>query len=120
MIMRNNAGCLLGAIAAVVVAVIAVVIGWHVEYGTERTVQFTVQSVDDQATSKGHQYLVFTTAGQVYRDTDSILHGKTDSSNVYALLDHPGETFRCPVYGFRIFWMSSYPDILDGCKQVSS
>lgn len=118
--MRSNAGCLAATIAVLVVLLIAGIAAWHYEYGTERTVTFTVQSVDDQATgSSGHQYLVFTTAGQVYKDADAWLHGKTDSSNVYALLNHPGQTFRCPVYGFRIFWMSSYPDILDGCKQVA-
>ena len=116
--MRNNAGCLLGAIAAVVVLLVAAIAGWHFEYGTERTVTFTVKTLDDQSTGQnGHQYLIFTTGGQVYKNTDAWLHGKTDSSDVQAMFN-VGGTYHCPVYGFRIFWMSSYPDILDGCRQV--
>lgn len=114
---RPATGCLAGIAVAVLLALLAIPF-WHYEYGTQRTVTFTVKNLDDQSTSKGHQYLVFTTAGQVYKNTDSFLHGKTDSSNVQAMFQ-VGGTYSCPVYGFRIFWMSSYPDILDGCKQVN-
>lgn len=89
--------------------------GWHFEYGSERTVTFTISRLDDQSTGSGHQYLVFTTAGKVYKNTDSVLHGKTDSSDVQARFQ-AGQTWRCPVYGYRVFVLSSYPDILDGCK----
>lgn len=108
-------------------ATLFVIIGgfmfWHYEYGTERSVTFTVRSLDDQTTyngkyGSGHQYLIFTTDGQVYKNTDSWMHGKTDSSNVQAMFT-VGDTYTCPIYGFRVFWMSSYPDILDGCKLVS-
>ncbi len=121
--MRKNAGGLLGAIAAAVVLLVIAIVGWHYEYGTDRTVTFTVRSLDDQVTSGGgsikHQYLIFTTSGQVYKNTDSFWHGKFDSSSVQAMFQQGG-TYRCPVYGFRIFIASSYPDILDGCKQVKA
>lgn len=111
-------GCLIGIAAAVLALIIAIPF-WHYEYGTERTVTFTVKSLDDQATSKGgHQYLVFTTDGHVYKNTDSWLHGKTDSSDVQGMFT-VGGTYTCPVFGFRVFVFSSYPDILDGCKQVN-
>lgn len=92
--------------------------GYHMEYGTQHEVIFTVKSLDDQASSSGHKYLVFTTDGRVFENTDAWLHGKTDSSNIQAWLT-AGHTYRCPVYGFRIFLTSSYQDILDGCKDVT-
>ncbi len=115
-------GCL-GLVAAAIVVLFAAFLGWHYEYGTQRTVTFTVRSLDDQVTSSSsggikHEYLVFTTSGQVYKNTDSFWHGKFDSSSVQAMFQQ-GATYRCPVYGFRIFIASSYPDILDGCKQVT-
>ena len=103
---RSGAGCLLAIAGTVVALVLLGIVFWHVEYGTERTVTFTVKSLDDQSTGNdGHQYLVFTTGGQVYKNTDSWLHGKTDSSNVQDMFT-VGDTYRCPVYGFRVFWLS--------------
>jgi len=117
--MRKNSSCLLGAIVAAVALLIAAVAGWHYEYGTQHRVTFTIKSLDDQANgSNGHKYLIFTTDGRVYEDTDSWLHGKTDSSNIWAQLS-VGQTWDCPVYGYRNTLFSSYPDILDGCKQVT-
>lgn len=117
--MRRPSGC--GALIAALVILALIPLGftfWHVEYQSERTVTFTVKSLDDQASAKGgHKYLVFTSGGQVYQNTDSWFHGKTDSSNVQNMFT-VGDTYRCPVYGYRIFWYSSYPDILDGCKQI--
>lgn len=101
---------------------IAVLLGsvWtaQMEFGSQHNVTFTVRALDDQATSKGHKYLVFTTSGETYEDTDAWLHGKTDSSDVWGRLLSGGTsaTWTCPVYGYRNTWSSSYPDILDGCK----
>lgn len=104
--------------AAAVVLVLLAVFGWHMEYGTQRNATFTIAKMDDQASSKGHKYLIFTTDNRVFEDTDSWLHGKTDSSQIWAAMS-AGQTWTCPVYGFRAFWASSYPDILDGCRQVT-
>jgi hypothetical protein len=112
---------LIESIIAVIIACIVVLIGgsfWYMEYGTEHTVTFTVKSLDDQATGNSHQYMIFTTDGQVYQDTDAWFHGKTDSSNVYDFLS-VGDTYTCPVYGIRSTLFSSYEDILDGCKQAA-
>jgi hypothetical protein len=101
-------------------------IGWHMEYGTEKNVTFTVTGLDDQGNYNHHKYLVFTTrdGGQkieVFEDTDAWLHGKHDSSDVWARFINAGKgaTWDCPVYGFRNFFSSSYRDILDGCTLVS-
>jgi len=112
-------GCLGIAIVGAVLAVILGTVLWQTEYGTEHNVTFTIKSLDDQASgNNSHKYLVFTTGGEVYEDTDSMLHDKTDSSNVYALFS-PGQTWNCPVFGYRNTFFSSYPDILDGCKRVT-
>lgn len=119
MLLRSAFGCASAAIAAVAVIAVLAVFGWHMEYGTEHTVTFTVKSLDDQSQGTSHKYLVFATDGEVYKNTDTWLHGKTDSSRIQAWLT-PGDTYRCPVYGVRLFWASQYPDILDGCKQVAA
>lgn len=132
---RKPNGGLLGCLALVLVAALAVcgIGAWigYAEYGTQTTVTFTVTGLDDQITSSSgsisHQYLVSTVrdAGmktEVFKDTDSILHGKTDSSDVWARFQAAGKgaIWTCPVYGFRIFWSSSYRNILDGCKLLHS
>lgn len=104
-------------IAGAIALIILGIFGWHMEYGTQRNVTFTVKQLDDQASGTSHKYLVFTRAGHVMENTDAWLHGKMDSSNVQAGLS-VGETVTCPIYGWRFFLFSSYPDILDGCKQV--
>ena len=105
-------------ICVAVTLVILGIFGWHMEYGTEHTVTFTISKMDDQSSGNTHKYLIFATDDQVYEDTDAWLHGKTDSSQIWAKMS-VGQTWTCPVYGFRSFWSSSYPDILDGCRQVS-
>lgn len=109
---------ILGVLAVLFALIIG---GWTVEYGSERTVTFTITRLDDQASgNNGHKYLIFGTQnGQnvVYEDTDAWLHGKTDSSDIWANMQ-VGQTWTCPIYGYRIHLTSSYPDILDGCKLV--
>lgn len=113
--MLRTIGCL-GA--ALVVAGVAI-LGWQVEYGTEHSVTFTVKSLDDQSNgSSGHKYLVFTTSGTEYEDTDSWLHGKTDSSDIYNWLT-VGHTYNCTAYGWRNHITSSYEDLLDGCRDIT-
>lgn len=110
---------LLAAAGTAAILIVLGILGWHMEYGTQRTVTFTVKSLDDQSQgSSGHKYLVFATDGQVYENTDAWLHGKTDSSRLQGWFT-PGHAYQSPVYGFRIFWSSSYPDILDGCREVA-
>jgi hypothetical protein len=112
--MLKKIGCL-GA--AIVVAVLAILF-WQVQYGTEHTVTFTVKSLDDQSSGSSHKYLVFTEEGTEYEDTDTWLHGKTDSSDIYNWLTI-GHEYDCPVYGWRNHITSSYEDILDGCRDIT-
>lgn len=119
-----------GAVFAAIVIVLLCFWGWHMEYGTEKNVTFTVTGLDDQTSYSGghvsHKYLVFTTRAdgnggtktEVFEDTDSLPHGKTDSSDVWARFINAGKgaEWDCPVFGYRLFLTSSYRDILDGCK----
>jgi hypothetical protein len=117
------------AVFVLAVLVIGGLVSWagYAEFGTQQNVTFTVTGLDDQVTSSngsiGHQYLISTVrdGGQkteVFKDADAILHGKTDSSDVWARFQAAGAgaIWTCPVYGFRVFLFSSYRNILDGCK----
>lgn len=106
---------------AAAVIVLALIIGgiyYVYEHATQHTVTFTVKTLEDQPTRNGHQYLVFTTDGSVYENVDARLHGKTDSSDLQAWLT-VGHTYTCPVYGVRNTLASSYPNLLDGCTDVT-
>jgi len=118
----SKAGCAVLSVIAVVAIVFGAVACWQVEYGSEGTVTFTVQSLQaTQGSNSSVNYMVFTTDGQVYQDSDAWLHGKTDSSNVWAKFEDAGvgATWTCPEYGYRNTLFSSYKDLLDGCKLVS-
>lgn len=120
---RGNSGCAALVVIAVLVIVGLGYFGIHYEYGTEKTVTFTVSALDDQANgSNGHKYLIFTSDGQEYENTDAWLHGKTDSSNIWAKMLEAGKgaTWKCKIYGYRNTVLSSYPDILDGCALISA
>lgn len=111
------------ATLAVLVAVVGFV-GWHVEYGTQKNVTFRVTGIEDQGSYNHHKYLIFTQHDgktEVFENTDSWLHGKADSSDVQARFQAAGNgaIWKCPVYGFRNFFSSSYRDVLDGCQQVT-
>jgi len=118
-----------GGVCVLIFVVLAGLIGWHFEYGTEATVKFQVTGLDDQGGYNSHKYLVTTTliGGdqpgkiEVFEDTDAWLHGKMDSSDVWARFVNAGAgaVWQCPVYGFRLFITSSYRDILDGCTLIS-
>lgn len=100
-------------IGALIVIAIMCVIGYNIEYGSEHNVTFTVTSVDDQSTSNGHRYLVFTTSGDTYEDVDDTGYLKFNSSDIYSLLlQHPHGTFSCNVHGYRRHLTSSYPNLL--------
>lgn len=117
----GRTGCLGVIIAVLLVLGLGSYAFQSYEWGSEHNVTFTIQSLDDQANgSSGHKYLIFAADGTVYENTDSWLHGKTDSSNIWAkfLAAGKGSKWNCPVYAYRNTVLSSYPDILDGCKQV--
>lgn len=82
--------------------------------GTQRNVTFTVQDKIVKATGSGNnssqEYLIFTDQG-VFKDTDSLLNWKFNSSDVYGQL-RKGHKYNCRVFGYRFGFTSDYPDIL--------
>lgn len=78
---------------------------------TEKTVK---RNNDDD------EYLVFTElrngSVRVFENTDSLLEGKFNSSDVYARIK-VGETYRLETYGWRIPALSAYENIV-GVEKV--
>lgn len=60
---------------------------------------------------KSSTYLIFTDKG-VYENTDSLVNGKWDSSDVYSEIKI-GKTYTFHVRGIRNHFMSWYPNILN-------
>jgi hypothetical protein len=107
-----HVGAIVGTIVVLALITLVVYAIGSYEFGTEHLVRFTIAKMDDQATgSNGHQYLVFTKAGHVFADKDAMLHGKMNSSDIWAGLQ-VGHTYTCDVYGKRLHFLSSYPDII--------
>jgi hypothetical protein len=94
---------------------------YNYQFGTEATVQLTVNRLDDQASgSNTHTYLVFATRAdgqpEVFKDGDSFWHWKWDSSDVFAALQ-PGHKYTCKVYGRRHHLNTQYRNVLS-CEPV--
>lgn len=87
---------------------------------TAKDVTFKVSDKAVVATSdsNGHKYMIYTTHGNVFQDTDSVAFWKFDSSNVYAKL-LVGHTYTCEVTGWRIPILSAQNNIIE-CSEVSA
>lgn len=88
-------------------------------YGTADTATFTVtdkervmtSSTDSNGNSSvSSKYLIFS-EHETFENTDSLLKGKFNSSDVYGKL-HRGKTYICEVYGWRIPFLSNYRNIV--------
>jgi len=105
-------------LAAIVAA--AVVIGFNVWNGTKRDVTITVTDKNRVCDSTGKSvscyYLIYTTSG-TFKDTDSLLNGKFASSDLYGQLRRGGQ-YEVEAQGWRIPWMSEYPNIVRIVKVV--
>ena len=97
------AGIILGACAVLSLPV-------YCAYGTQAEVTFTVTGKERVHSGQSGRYLVFTDAG-TFEVTDSIFHGRFDSSDLYGRMQE-GKTYRAKVYGFRIEISSAYQNIL--------
>ncbi len=117
--MSNQKGYIGAVVAAffVVLTIIALV-AFPVYYvkGTERTETLDVKKterVQDQ-NGNGAKYLFYTEQG-TYENTDSLLNGKFNSSDLYGEVEG-GKTYDCKVYGWRIPFFSQYPNVVS-CKE---
>lgn len=104
-------------IAGIVVIILVALVGgvWYT-LGTGDTVTFTVDDKERITESDGDggttsKYLIYTEEGEVFENTDTMLHGKFDSSTVYGKLKR-GKKFTCEVYGVRNGFFSMYRNIV--------
>jgi len=104
-----------GGFIALLILFVFFAFGWSawIAYGTQRTETFTVQKAERIQDKDSSKYLVYTDKG-VYKDTDSFLLMKFNSSDLYAIMI-PGQKFDCTVNGYRIPFLSQYPNLID-CK----
>ncbi|HEX2753119.1 MAG TPA: hypothetical protein VHP34_08480 [Alphaproteobacteria bacterium] len=82
----------------------------HYQTAEPTTQRVTVTDKDRHVSSEGGgTYIVFTDK-EVFENTDSMLRGKINSSDVQAQL-HVGCTYDITAYGFRNNWFSIYRNI---------
>lgn len=83
-------------------------------YGTKTTQVVTVKTLDHKIYGSGDDitdtYLVFTSNG-VFKNSDSFLYWKFNSSDVQNDLVE-GQTFEIKYYGWRVPFLSWYPNII--------
>lgn len=102
---------------------LAIFVGWPVvslisAHSNNTTQTIFITRADDQSTSKGHQYLLFT-PGEVFKDTDNFWLGKWNSSDLFnQLTAHEngsgqiGAWFTCRINGQRSHITSNYRNLI--------
>lgn len=102
------------ALASLALGLTALGIAIHAYTSSTRQVTVTVQNEARVCSNDGNgvscQYLIYTSGG-TFKDTDSLIAGKFSSSDLYGQLQN-GHTYTLEVRGYRIPWMSEYPNIL--------
>jgi hypothetical protein len=95
--------------AIIAVVLLAVLAYFTVPYWTHKTKE--IQVVNSMVKSAGQEskYLVYTTDG-VFENTDTWYYFKFDSSDVQAKVLQGGK-FKVNYYGFRVPFLSKYPNI---------
>lgn len=81
-----------------------------VPLATKSEAIFTVNKMERIAEGSNSKYLVYTDKG-VYENTDSLVLGKFNSSDLYNQMKE-GSTYEAVVTGFRIPILSSYKNII--------
>lgn len=104
-------------VVIILISVIGGVIFWVVgSFNNQITPDITVADKMVQVHDKEGKYLIYTKvngeAFEVYENTDNLLRGKFNSSDVYNQIEI-GKTYRFRVVGFRIPFLSMYKNILE-------
>lgn len=100
-----------GAIVIVILLVGMLVFNLVNAFHTERGVQFTITRLERITDNKKGKYLIYNN-NTTYELTDSWIHWRFDSSDVYGQLV-AGKTYKADLQGFRIPFFSMYPNILN-------
>jgi len=82
----------------------------------ERTITIDKSEMVISSGGKGGKYLVFTENNGVFENTDSFFRFKFDSSDMYNTLKQ-GQTYKVKYYGWRIPFLSMYPNIYEAEKK---
>lgn len=106
--------------AIIIFFLVSLPVQWIVLYATSKdNVEFTALKTERVTYRSGEdiisKYLVFTDKG-VFECVDSILFWKFNSSDIYGQIQ-PNHRYRCKVAGWRIQFLSSYPNIIT-CTQL--
>lgn len=105
----------LAGLALIVIALV-VALFWNifVAYGTEAVVRGATVEKSERVCDGGKEgkcrYLIFTDKG-VLKNTDTLLRGKFDSSDLYASIK-VNQTYDFTTVGFRVPFFSMYPNVL--------
>lgn len=112
---KEHLGLIIFAVIATLIVVI--IVGSVVLQHTSR--HFDTITVSEKTVKRSgygentvEKYLIFSTDGRVYENTDSLIEGKFNSSNVYGMLV-PGNTYKIESYGYRLPYYSMYPNIVN-------
>lgn len=122
----NQRGSVLAvvSIVAVIVVVVTIIVAaitigvYKSTHHTQRT--FTLNDkaiITTNSNGNGHQYMFFTDQG-TFKDTDSVLNRKYNSSDLYGQLK-VGHKYTCDTTGFRWDVGSEYPNLIS-CTEVKS
>lgn len=85
-------------------------------YCTQRNHEITVKKTERIVSpdGKSSKYLIYAEDG-VYENTDNVFRMKFNSADVYNQLQN-GKTYMCDTYGWRVPFLSMYPNIVE-CKE---
>lgn len=97
-----------------VILIALMLAGATLSYTTVGQVQFTVEEKERINSKEDSKYLIFTDKG-VFENTDSLMHLKFNSSDLYGKLK-VGESYRCKKNFWRVSILSMYPNLLSCTK----
>ncbi len=92
--------------AIIIIGAIILVVNVFYQYGTVNTIDFIAVNKERIET----KYLIFT-KNETFKNTDTILHLKFNSSDVYRSIKK-GKAYKAKIYGWRVPFLSMYRNIL--------
>ena len=109
----NKKGFIGVIIGLLVIIVIILLFAILIHYSLKSVAITTITISDKERISDGDSsyYLIFT-ENEVFKNQDSMLHGKFDSSDVYSNLKI-GQTYNVKVNWYRVPFWSMYRNILE-------
>lgn len=100
----------------VALALVGGIVFYVVESFTENDVTVTVSEKETKRSGDTDKYLIWSEEGEVFENTDNLLRGKFDSSDLQGELTE-GEKYECTVIGYRVPILSTYRNLTD-CTSV--